>query len=220
MNLRASVSARVRYAAGRWAPGVCFQTMNPLLLDFPNSFDTERLTIRAPRVEDAQEVIEAVCESLPELRPWMPWAAEPPILEGTVGRLRHAMANWITREDLLLHVHLKGTSTLVMGGGLHRIDWQAGKFETGYWVRTKYAGQGFVTEAVNGITAFAFKHLHANRVEIRCDAQNIRSAAVAKRCGFLLEGILRHDALDVNGDLRSTMVFSKLSANEFNYYDE
>ncbi len=50
--------------------------MNPLLLDFPDSFDTERLTIRAPRVEDAQEVIDAVTESLPELRPWMPWANE------------------------------------------------------------------------------------------------------------------------------------------------
>ena len=194
--------------------------MNPLLLDFPDSFDTERLTIRAPRVEDAQEVNDAVTESLAELRPWMPWAAQPPVLEGTIGRLRHGMAKWITREDLLVHVCLKGTSTFVMGSGLHRIDWQSGKFEIGYWVRAKFMGQGFVTEAVNGITEFAFNQLHANRVEIRCDAQNIRSAAVAKRCGFLLEGILRHDSIDVNGDLRSTMIFSKLSAREFNYYDE
>ena len=89
-----------------------------------------------------------------------------------------------------------------------------------YWIRTKFTGQGYVTEAVNGITAFAFKHLKANRVEIRCDAQNIRSAAVAKRCGFLLEGILRHDTRGVEGDLRSTLVFSKISPNEFNYYDE
>ncbi len=194
--------------------------MNPLLLDFPDSFDTDRLTIRAPRVEDAQELVEAVIESLPELRPWMPWAKEAPTLDFEVARLRQAMAQWITREELLLHVYLKSTTTLVMCSGLHRIDWRAGKFEIGYWVRTKYMGQGFVTEAVNGITAFAFKHLHANRVEIRCDAQNIRSAAVAKRCGFLLEGILRHDSLDVTGELRSTMLFSKLSANEFNYYDE
>ncbi len=194
--------------------------MNPLLLDFPDSFDTERLTIRAPRVEDAPELIEAVTESLDELRPWMPWAKEAPTLEYEIARLRHSLARWVTREDLLLHIYLKGTSTFVMGSGLHRIDWQSGKFEIGYWVRTKYMGHGFVTEAVRGITAFAFKHLHANRVEIRCDALNIRSAAVARRCGFLLEGILRNDALDVNGELRSTMIFSKLSANEFNYYDE
>ncbi len=194
--------------------------MNPLLLDFPDSFDTERLTIRAPRVEDAHEVAAAVTESLPELRPWMPWAVEPPTVEFEIGRLRHGMAKWLTREDLLLHVMLKGTSTFVMGSGLHRIDWHSGKFEIGYWVRTKFMGQGFVTEAVYGITNFAFKQLHANRVEIRCDSDNIRSAAVAKRCGFLLEGILRHDSLNVSGELRSTMIFSKLGANEFNYYDE
>ena len=194
--------------------------MNPLLLDFPDSFDTERLTIRAPRLEDAQEVVEAVTESLLELQPWMPWATEPPTVEFEIGRLRQALARWITRQDLLLHVMLKGTSTFVMGSGLHRIDWESGKFEIGYWVRTKYMGQGFVTEAVNGITDFAFKHLQANRVEIRCDANNIRSAAVAKRCGFLLEGILRHDSIGVDQQLRSTMIFSKLSVNEFNYYDE
>ena len=194
--------------------------MNPLLLDFPDSFETERLIIRAPRVEDAPEIVEAVSETLPELRPWMPWAKEPVTLDFQTARIRQVMAQWITRQELGLHAYLKGTSTLVLSSGLHRIDWQAGKFEIGYWVRTKFMGQGFVTEAVNGITDFAFKQLHANRVEIRCDAENIRSAAVAKRCGFLLEGILRHDSLDPSGQLRSTMIFSKLSASEFNYYDE
>ena len=194
--------------------------MNPLLLNFPDSFDTDRLTIRAPRYEDAQEVVAAVNESLLELQPWMPWAAQPTTLEFQQARLRMSMAHWLTRENLNLHLYLKGTSTLVGGSGLHRMDWVAGKFEIGYWCRTKFAGQGYITEAVHGITAFTFTHLKANRVEIRCDADNQRSAAVAKRCGFLLEGILRNDNLNVDGELRSTMVFSKISPKEFNYYDD
>jgi RimJ/RimL family protein N-acetyltransferase len=194
--------------------------MNPILLDFPDSFDTERLTIRAPRYADANEIVAAVNESLNELRPWMPWAKEPANAEATEARLRAAMARWITREDLLMHVYLKGTPTFVIGCGLHRIDWNTGRFEIGYWVRTQFAGLGYVSETVNGLTAFAFKQLKANRVEIRCDATNIRSAAVAKRCGFWLEGILRHDSWSVDGELRSTMIFSKIGANEFNYYDE
>jgi ribosomal-protein-serine acetyltransferase len=193
--------------------------MNPLLLDFPDSFETERLTIRAPRVEDARELRSAIVESLDELRPWMLWAQEPPTLEFEQARLRRAMAEWTARENLLLHVFLKGTSTFVIGSGLHRIDWNAGRFEIGYWCRTKFAGQGYVSEAVNGIAAFAFEQLKANRVEIRCDASNERSVAVAKRCGFLLEGILRHDSIAVNGELRSTLIFSKISPSEFNHYD-
>jgi RimJ/RimL family protein N-acetyltransferase len=193
--------------------------MNPILLDFPDSFDTERLTIRAPRSADAQEIAAAVNESLTALRPWLPWAKDPAEVEATKARLRAAMAKWITREDLLVHGYLKGTSTFVVGSGLHRIDWPARKFEIGYWCRTAYAGSGYVTEAVNALTAFAFGPLHANRVEIRCDTRNTQSAAVARRCGFLQEAILRHDDLDVDGNLRNTFVFSKIGANEFNYYD-
>ncbi|HET7376890.1 MAG TPA: GNAT family N-acetyltransferase, partial [Anaerolineae bacterium] len=155
-----------------------------------------------------------------DLRPWMPWAVQPTTLEFQQARLRNSVAQWLTRENLNLHIYLKGTSTFVGGSGLHRMNWEAGNFEIGYWCRTKFVGQGYISEAVNGVTAFAFTHLKANRVAILCDANNIRSAAVAKRCGFLLEGILRHDSLSVSGELRSTMIFSKISPKEFNYYDD
>ena len=194
--------------------------MNPLLLNFPDAFDTDRLTIRALRFDDAQEIVDAVNESLNDLRPWMPWAKEPTTLEFQQARLRRVMANWLTREDLGLQLCLKGTNTMVGGSGLHRMNWEAGNFEIGYWCRTKFVGQGYITEAVNGITDFAFKHLKANRVAIYCDANNMRSASVAKRCGFLLEGILRNDSITVDGELRSTLVFSKISPKEFNVYDD
>jgi RimJ/RimL family protein N-acetyltransferase len=194
--------------------------MNPILLDFPSSFDTARLTIRVPDPDDAPLLVEAINESLNELRPWMPWAMEPKTADGEKVRLTQAAAKWLTREDLLLHLFLKGRATFVGGSGLHRIDWEARTFEIGYWARTKFAGQGYVTEAVNGITAFAFTHLEANRVEIRCDALNTRSAAVAKRCGFRLEGIRRRDGLSVDGELRDTLVFSKISPDEFFRHDD
>jgi len=192
--------------------------MNPILLEFPDSFDTERLTIRAPRPGDGAQIAKAVRESLAELRPWMPWAKAAPTAEDDEIRIRRNSAKWLTREDLSLHLYLKGTDLLVGGSGLHRFDWDVRKFEIGYWVRTKFAGQGYITEAVNGITQFAFTYLKANRVEIRCDTQNVRSAAVAKRCGFLLEGILRNDDHGVDGELRDTMVFSKISPTEFQRY--
>lgn len=194
--------------------------MNPILLDFPDSFETERLTIRAPRPGDAPAVVEAVIESLDALRPWMPWAREAPTIEDAEIRIRKAVAKWITREDLLLHLYLKGSDTWVGGSGLHRIDWEARKFEIGYWVRTRFAGQGYVSEAVHGISDFAFKRLGAHRVEIRCDAQNARSAAVAKRCGYFLEGTLRRNSLGVDGDVRDTLVFSKIDPAEFHRYDD
>ena len=189
--------------------------MDPILLDFPDTFDTERLTIRAPRPGDGARVAEAVRESLPELRAWMRWAQEDPTVEAQEARIRQRIADWLTRRQLLLLTFLKGTDTFVVSSGLHNINWEARTFEIGYWVRTKFAGQGYATETVNGITDFAFTYLKANRVAIRCDAKNARSAAVARRCGFLLEGVLRNDSLGVDSSLRDTLIFSKISALEF-----
>jgi RimJ/RimL family protein N-acetyltransferase len=41
-----------------------------------------------------------------------------------------------------------------------------------------------MTEAVLGITAFAFDALGGRRVEIRCDSRNLASARVAERAGW------------------------------------
>jgi len=187
--------------------------MKAILRDFPEELETERLTIRAPRPGDGAEMSRALHESWAELQEWMPWAqGSPPAEADSEARLREGRARFLTREDLWLLLFLKGTRTLVGSSGLHRINWNVPRFEIGYWVRTPYAGKGYITEAVSGITAFAFDVLGARRVEIRCDSQNLRSAAVARRCGFAHEATLRHDDRQPQtGDLRDTLIFVKLA---------
>lgn len=182
---------------------------NPILLDFPYSFETERLTIRGPLPGDAVRLREAVLESQTELKPWMPWAVDIPTEQQYEVRVREGRLKFLAREDLWLMLLLKGTETIVGGSGLHRIDWNVPKFEIGYWVRSAYAGQGLITEAVTGITAFAFDTLGARRVEIRCDVKNTRSAAVARRAGYTLEGTFHNDARDHFGQLRDTYIFAR-----------
>jgi ribosomal-protein-serine acetyltransferase len=152
-----------------------------------------------------------VMESLAELRPWMPWAKDSLTIENQEEVVRRAHTEFMARNDLMLLLFLKGTGTLVGGSGLHRIDWSVPRFEIGYWVRTFYARQGYASEAVRGITAFAFDTLGARRVEIRCDERNTRSAHVALRTGFTLEGILRHNRRHhLSNDLVNTMVFAQV----------
>ncbi len=186
--------------------------MNPILRDFPDRFETERLLIRAPRPGDGPMVYEAVMESLEQLKLWMPWAHQemsPEIQEG-ISRQMHV--HFLAREDLPLRLLIKDTGELVGGSGLHRFDWDVPRFEIGYWVRTKFEGQGYITEAVIGIANFAFEKLFAERVEIRMDENNTRSWRVAERTGFTLEGVLRNEARAVDGKLRNTRVYSMIRA--------
>ena len=90
------------------------------------------------------------------------------------------------------------------------MDWSVPKFEIGYWRRTRFAGQGYITEAVRGISDFAFDALDANRLEIRCDSLNHRSVKVAERAGFRIEGELRNAESGADGSIRNTLVFSMI----------
>ena len=182
----------------------------PILRDFPESFETERLRIRGPLPGDGPEVYRAVRESLGELAPWMPWTKEHKTVEDSEASVRRARAAFLERSELRLHLYLKGTETLVGSSGLHRIDWEVPRFEIGYWCRTRFAGRGYTTEAVRGISAFAFDTLGAGRVEIRCDARNRPSARVAERAGFRLEGELRNNEVDTGGERRNTLVYAMI----------
>jgi ribosomal-protein-serine acetyltransferase len=189
--------------------------MEPVLRDFPHQIETERLLIRCPLPGDGPALTTAVRQSLPELRPWLPWAMNEPSVEANEANVRRGYASFLNREDLWLMLLLKGTDTIIGGTGLHRIDWDVPKFEIGYWLSTPYTGQGYITEAVTAVYDFAVNTLHARRVEIRCDSLNTRSVAVARRLNFVHEGTLRHDRRNhVTNELRDTMIFAKITDHE------
>jgi ribosomal-protein-serine acetyltransferase len=186
--------------------------MNPILKELPYSFDTERLTIRGPLPGDGEMVQTAVLESQEELKPWMPWAVTVDSAEGYEIRAREGQLSYLGRKDFWLLIFLKGSQTLIGSSGLHSANWDVPSFEIGYWLHTNYTGKGYITEAVNGICHFAFTELQAQRLFIRCDSENKRSVAVARRCGFTFEGTHIHDSRNhLTNHLASTHYFSKLA---------
>lgn len=186
-------------------------TTFPRIPDFLESFESERLIIRAPKIGDALDVWNAKRNSVSTLRKWMLWAQDEPELQDTEENLRKAVADFITRQDLRFHLYSKETGEFVGASGLHGIDWSIPKFEVGYWLSTEFEGNGYITEAVKRIEQFAFEQLGARRVEIRCDEENVKSRSVAERAGFILEGILKQDSLSPEGNvLRNTCIYAKI----------
>jgi RimJ/RimL family protein N-acetyltransferase len=184
--------------------------MNPSLIEFPEEFTTERLLIRKPLPGDGKAVYDAIQASLNELKPWMAWAHTKQSEQDVEANIRDSIAKFITREDLRLHLFNKETGEFIGSSGLHRINWDVPKFEIGYWIDTRYSGKGYITEATEAITNFAFTELNAKRVEIRCDSRNNKSRAIPEKLGFKLEGILINDSISVETkETRDTCVFAK-----------
>lgn len=158
---------------------------------FPYRLDSERLVLRCYEPSDAPAILEAVQESLGSLRPWMPWVQDEPTLAQFEAFARRSRGEYDLMINFNIGMFAKADGRYLGGTGLHRVDWEAGRFEIGYWLRDSAVGQGFVTEATWRLTTFAFEELAAERVEIRADVENARSRAVPERLAFQLEGIMR-----------------------------
>lgn len=187
--------------------------MEPLLEFVPDSIVTPRLILRSPRASDGPALNAAVVESLEALQPYMPWAQTAPTLAQSEAECRRMQAKVLLREDLPMMMFERAADGsergLIGGTGLHRIDWKVRRFEVGYWCRSSRVGEGFVGEAVEAITRCAFEQLQARRVEVRMDDGNERSWRVAERAGFTLEGVLRSQSLNPDGEPRDTRVYAK-----------
>ena len=178
----------------------------------PEYLETERLIIRRPNLDDVEAIYASVRESLADLSPWMAWATPDYSLSGCEANTRDAIARFVTRQNLRYHFYDKETGEHIGNSGLHNVDWDVPKFEIGYWCRTSKVGRGYVTETVDALTKLALNDFGAARVEIQCDDKNVKSARVAERCGYRLEGTLKNDSRAKDGSLRDTRIYALTQA--------
>lgn len=173
---------------------------------------TPRLVLRCWNPTDAPLLAEAVTASVEHLRPWMPWAhAEPEELEAKVQRLRMFRAKFDMDQDYVYAIFTPDETEVVGGTGMHpRVG--EGAMEIGYWISARHIGQGYATEASAALTRVAFEVNGLERMEIRCDPRNERSASVPRKLGYTLDATLRGRVRGVDGTMRDAMVWSLLRA--------
>ena len=186
---------------------------DPFIFAVPEQFETPRLLLRTFRLTDAPQLHDALVESLTKLREnlwFLPWVVQPQTLESARARCRKAQANFLLGLDLPYLAFERESGRLIGSAGLHRTDWTLPKTEVGYWIRTSDTRKGYATESVSVLTAWAINELGAKRVELVTDELNQGSRAVALRCGFKLEGVLRNTMQTPDGALRNSCVYAKL----------
>jgi ribosomal-protein-serine acetyltransferase len=167
---------------------------SPIFIDLPMPIETPRLIIRPPRVGDGKMLNEAIIDSFDLLSEYMHWATEKPSVEESEAVVKREAAHWILNEEadpeLMVLILEKRTKALIGASGFNAINREALCVEIGYWVNKNYAGNGFITEAVNALTQYAFNILKVKRIAITCDIDNERSKKIAERLGYQLESIM------------------------------
>ena len=102
--------------------------------------------------------------------------------------------------------HLLGSISLM------RFAWNHARAEVGYWLAEDARGHGHVTRAVRLITAWGFRSLALERIDLLAATGNPASQRVAERCGFTREAVLRSYLASSEG--RQDMVAFGLLASD------
>ena len=169
---------------------------------------TRRLVVRCWEPQDAPLLKAAIDASIEHLRPWMPFIAnEPQPVQAKIELIRKWRSKFDADTEYVYGIFTRDETQAIGSSGLHtRLGPHAR--EIGYWVHQDFIGQGFATETAAALTKVAFEVDRVERIEIHCDANNDRSAAVARKLGYTLDATLRRRGVNTSGQSRDTMVWS------------
>jgi RimJ/RimL family protein N-acetyltransferase len=184
--------------------------MTQTFFSAPASITADGMTIRAYQPGDGPELRVATTSSYEHLRPWMPWATPEDSVEAAEARCRRFAAHYLLNEDFVLGIWVG--AELAGGTGFHLrgkpLDLRSA--DIGMWIRASYAGQGLGTRALKLMLKWGFEEWGWERLTWHCDTRNLASASVARKNNMTLEGTLRSDTFDVEGQRRDTYVFAML----------
>jgi len=117
-----------------------------------------------------------------------------------LARVQRSAGAW--EEEIGAHWVIAGRSGDVVGSvGYGQLLSGVESGSVGYWAIPEIRGHGVVSAAVRLSTRAVFAHLGWRRIELYHAVENERSCAVARRCGYLFEGVMR-DAMRYPDDGR------------------
>jgi len=186
--------------------------MHKLLLDIPTRIETERLYLRCYQAGDGPWYYEMSQKNKSHLARYESGNAVMTIdtEEDAEIAVRSFAATWVARNAFFLGAFRRDTHEFVAQIYVGAVNWDLPEFEIGYFVDAEHEGQGYVTEAAGAALGFAFEHLGAHRVRLRCDDTNERSFRVAERCGMLREGHMRENKKNADGSISGTLHYGIL----------
>jgi len=156
---------------------------------FPQ-LDTERLTLRQMRTDDAGELFylrshKGVMEFIK--RPLAQTITDALLL---VKRVNDSAAN---NESITWAIALKDEPTLIGTIGYWRIDKEHHRAEIGYLLHPAQQRKGIMQEALAAVLDFGFNVLKLHTVEANVSPGNDASVQLLERNNFVKEGYLREN---------------------------
>jgi ribosomal-protein-alanine N-acetyltransferase len=150
--------------------------------------ETESLIIRKLTKEDAPAIFHYASD--PEITKYVLFPTHQTI-EDTWTFLGPTLEKYEKKEVAPWGLAFKENNQLI--GTCDFVWWDTvhHKAEIGYILAKKYWNKGIMSEAVKRLVQFGFEEMGLNRIEAKCNENNIGSSRVMEKAGMKYEGTLR-----------------------------
>ncbi|OAB47042.1 GNAT family N-acetyltransferase [Paenibacillus antarcticus] len=172
-------------------------------------FETERLLLRKLSLDDIQDYYEFASDPIVSANTL--WDRHES-LEDTIKDLEYATAKYESRQAYRWGIVYKPLNKLVGRTGLISWDVRHQRAEIGFALSSQYWNKGIMTEATREVITYSFEQLDVNRLEGRCNYNNIGSARVLENVGMKFEGILRQQ-LKIKGEFIDQKMYAVLKSD-------
>ena len=174
----------------------------------PETFQTARLRLRRPRMEDAPSIFSSYASD-PDVALYLPWRPHKDVEETQtfLSHLLNAMESggthaWIVegREDRRLMGFMSMGFQSAREGDFLSTDEERRYYKVGfaYHLARSEWGQGYATEAARALVDWALSQPQVFRIWTLCDVENGASARVLEKLGLVREGVLKRWSIRPN----------------------
>lgn len=172
-----------------------------------------RIKLKRPsfNVETAKTIYSTIDKCRDVFLPWLGWVKTTNSFNDTLNFLEIVDNDWKNNSQFVYEIYVADVFIGLIS--IINVAWSHKRAEIGYWLDTDYTGNGYISEAVALVEKELFDN-DFNRIVIHTDVLNQRSANVAIKAGYKLEGILRQNIYsEPNLRYRDQNVFSKLRSD-------
>lgn len=168
---------------------------SPEIPSLATRLTTERLVLRAPRVDDVGPLRLALRSNEAHLTPFTPAppaGASVTTITAVSKSIARQRSEWRSGRTFSFLVWPRGDRAPRVIGRVALSGVMRGAFHSaylGYWIDHAEVGRGLATEAVRAVVGFAFEVAGLHRVQAAIMPRNERSVRLITRIGFRREGL-------------------------------
>lgn len=180
--------------------------LTPNFHPFPQ-IHTERLLLRQVVPGDANEIL--ALRSDPELMRFIPRPLATSV-EDALLHIENMNAGLPGNDAISWAITFRGQPRLIGCISCFNVKKEHYRAEIGYMLHNDYHGKGILKEALEAVVAYGFNTMKLHSIEAVIDPENLASARLLEKSGFVREAYFRENEFYM-GKFLDSLVYSRLN---------